>query len=120
MPVLIPLTADGARSFNIKTNSDVFYMRTYYSDGQTPMWLLDIMDAEQNPLIMGLKLVPGSENIIKGHGDKMAGYQLYVYLEHGEPGAVEALGDTLFLVLYYPGEENLFSVGDPLLNIERK
>lgn len=120
MPVEIPLTSDGARNFNINTGLDVFYMRTYYSDGQTPMWLLDIMDAEQNPLIMGLKLVPGSENIIKGHGDKMEGYQLYVYLDYGSPGDTEALGDTLRLVLYYPGEENLFDVGDPLMNVELK
>lgn len=118
MPVEIPLTSDGARTFNINTGLDVFYLRTYYIDGQDSAWLLDIADSAEQPLITGLKLVPGSENILKGQGDKMEGYQLFVYLASGEPGALEAPGNTLRLLLYNPGEENWFSVGDPLLNTE--
>lgn len=117
----IPLTSDGARSFRIDTGVDVYTFRTYYAQAALSLWLLDIYDADGVLLLGGLALVAGSENILKGQGDTMRGYQLYVYQEpltsQSDP---EGLGVFTRIVLYNPGETNYYSVGDPLLTITKE
>ena len=118
----LPVNSAGARRVRVNTGAGggVFTFRTHYSYGQNQMWLLDIIDAGGNLLAGSLPLVPGSDNILKGQGDVLEGYQLYVFLEEGRDGGnPEALGVTLRLVWYNPGEENLYQTGDPLDTIGR-
>lgn len=120
MPVVIPMKPDGDRVIQVDLPSVQLKLRTYYSVGQQPMWLLDLLDGNDAPLITGIALVPGSDNVIKGQGDILYGHQLYVLtlteeeISYTDPGA---LGNTLVLLLYLPGEENLYKVGDPLLTL---
>lgn len=115
--LLLPVNASGARLFAVNTGLDIFNFRTYYTVGEEPLWLLDIYDAAGNVLLTGLSLVPGSDNILKGQGDKLEGYQLYVLLTEDNAGDMDALGKYLQLILYNPGEENLYITPDPLMTI---
>lgn len=115
--ITLPVNSSGARLFSVNTGTDIFAFRTYYTAGETPLWLMDIYDGDGVELLTGLALVPGSDNLLKGHGDKLEGCQLYVLLLENEQGDMDALGKYLQLIWYNPGEENLVSSGDPLSTI---
>ena len=117
--ITLPVTSDGARTFTLNTGMDIFTFRTYYSVGQENYWLLDVFNENGDNLITGLALVPGSDNLLKGQGDAMEGYQLYALLLDNNAGDLNALGNGLQLIFYFPGEENLYRTGDPLLTIGR-
>ena len=119
MPVSIPITPDGARRVTCEIGGKRITFRTYFSDGQENQWLLDLYDEDDTPLIVGISLQPGSNNVIKGQGDILYGFQLYVLAMDDDPTAPNAPGNTLFLLMYAPGEENLYSPGDPLLHLGR-
>lgn len=110
----IPLTSDGARTVTVETGTNLLTFRTYYSYGQESDWLLDISDVDGNALITGMKLTPGSNSVIKGHGDTLEEYQLYVLLMEGTATSINAPGNNLYLILYLPGEENLYRAQDPM------
>lgn len=115
MPVAIPVTNDGARRVTVELAGQRLTFRTYFSTGQKSMWLLDVYNDENVQLIAGINLVPGSDNVLKGHGDTLDGYQLYVLTMDENYNLPTALGSTVILMMYVPGEENLYSTGDPLL-----
>lgn len=115
--LLLPVDSTGARVITVNTGYDILSFRTYYMAGEEPLWLCDIYDAAGNELITGLALVPGSDNILKGQGDKLEKYQLYVLLTDNQPGDLDALGKYLQLILYLPGEVNDNIPGDPLLTV---
>lgn len=119
MPTIIPMTADGARRVTVEVAGKRITFRTYYSVGQSPVWLLDLFDTDGTPLITGIALWPGSDNVLKGHGDTLNGYQLFVFATDDNPSSPNALGQSVTLWMYEPGEENLFSPGDPLLYIQK-
>ena len=119
MGVEVPTTDAGARSATYLIGDKYLTFRTYYSSGQQDLWLLDIYDYDGNPLIVGIAILPGSDNVIKGHGDTLNGFQLYVLNMDTLPvGDVKALGESLHLIAYAPGEENAYQNGDPLLTID--
>lgn len=115
--IIIPVTDDGDRRFIIDTGADLLSLRTYYSDGEQSYWLLDIHDINENPLITGIALVPGADNILKSQGDILEGYQLYIRLSENKASDLDALGKYLHLILYLPGEENPHKSDDPLMLI---
>ena len=119
MPVVIPMTPDGARRVTCSVGGRRIVFRSYYSAGQDRKWLLDLYDIDETPLITGIALVPGSDNVIIGQGDTLNGYQLYVLASDNYPYEKEALGNTLNLLMYSPGEENWFNPGDPMMHIGR-
>ena len=118
MPVIIPTTTDGDRKVTCEIGGQHFVFRTYWTTGQESIWLLDIFDINEEPLMVGLAILPGSDNILKGHGDTMKGYQLFVLAMDNKPGDPEALSNTVLLIMYSPGEENWFMPGDPLIDID--
>ena len=120
MPSVIPMTPDGARRVTVEVGGKRILFRTYYSAGQEGQWLLDLYDTDNTPLITGIALVPGSDNVIKGQGDILNGYQLYVLTFTEYYKRPDALGNSLILLMYAPGEENLYQTGDPLMTIGRK
>lgn len=118
--IVVPLTSDGARRVTIEIGGRRILFRTYFTDGQEKQWLLDLYDNnDEQPLITGLALVPGADNIIKGHGDVLEGFQLYVLAWDDNPTDEEALGETVQLIMYAPGEPNVFIPGDPLMHLGR-
>lgn len=119
MPVVIPMTPDGARRCSVEIAGQTLMFRTQYSVGEQPLWLLDIYSYEEEPLITGLALVPGSNNIIKGHGDVLADFQLYVLAMDDNYTDPLALGNSVHLILYLPGEDNIYSPPDPMLSLGR-
>ncbi len=117
MPAVVPLTDYGARSVTIVSAGRYLKFRTYYTYGQIPVWLMDVMNLDNLPLITGIALVPGSDNVFKGMGDTLNGFQLYILAMDNMPEAMNALGNTLYAILYEPGEENLYIPGDPMMAI---
>ena len=114
MPVLIPVTPDGARRVTVDTGSGVYRFRTYLSAGAENRWLLDILDIEEKPVLTGITIAPGSGNLLKGQGDAFEEVQLLAVMDGGTEGGLDALGNTLHLVWFGPGEENYFPALDPM------
>jgi len=114
MPVTIPITTDGARRITVNVGPERFIFRTYFVRGQDQHWLLDILDEQERPLISGINLVPGVDNLLKGMGDALEGYQLHVLLSSGSEKDLDAPGNTMALVWFNPGEENPFTSPDPM------
>lgn len=117
MPVEIPVTPAGERIVSVNVGPDVFTFRTYYVLGADRHWLLDIQDGQNQPLVSGINLVPGVGNLLKGRGDTLEGYQLYLHVESGSEKDEEAPGNTFFLLWFNPGEDNPFTPRDPMETI---
>lgn len=113
MPYKLPLTADGERTFICQLGDESYRFRTYFADG----WLMDIYDLEENLLAGGVRILPGSPNVLKGRGDLFNGVQVVATLEYGKADATDALGAYLNLIWFTEGEESPFTVGDPMDNI---
>lgn len=114
MPVLIPVTPAGERRARVDVGPERFVFRTYFVHGQDDHWLLDIYDEQERPLITGINLVPGVDNLLKGHGNVLDGYQLHLAAEQGSEKRVDAPGNTMILLWFNPGEINVFVPGDPM------
>lgn len=114
MPVEIPVTPAGERIVSVNVGPDVFTFRTYFVLGADRHWLLDIQDGQGQPLILGINLVSGADNLLKGMGDTLEGYQLYLHVESGSEKDEEALGNTMMLVWFNPEEKNPFTPRDPM------
>ncbi len=114
MPVEIPLTPAGERTVSVNVGPEVLTFRTYYAKGQERHWLLDIRDRQDAPLISGINLVPGVDNLLKGRGEVLEGRQLHLLVERGSEQDLEAPGNTMTLVWFNPGEDNPFHPEDPM------
>lgn len=117
MPIIIPVTPAGERFVTVNVGPEIFIFRTYFAYGEDQHWLLDIQDAQSNPLISGINLVPGVDNLLKGMGDTLEGYQLHLLVHDGTEKDLEAPGNTMELIWFNPGEENPFSPLDPMKTI---
>ncbi|WP_394026567.1 phage baseplate plug family protein [Desulfovibrio falkowii] len=114
MPSIIPMSPAGERTVTVNVGPDVFIFRTYFVSGQDDHWLLDILDAQETPLITGINLIPGVDNLLKGMGDTLKGYQLHLLVESGTEKDLDALGNTMSLVWFNPGEDNPAVPSDPM------
>lgn len=105
MPQLIPFTNDGCRTIDIALGDNMFRLRTTYLP-YTKTWVLDIMDQEDNPIIMGIALNTGVDNIVKGKSKIFQNQTIRcISLDGTENNTPESLGNSC-VVLYYPeGEE---------------
>ncbi len=66
MTQIIPMTSDGSRRATVNMGSvGVFVFRTYWNYTSST-WSMDILDANDNPLALGLTLV-ADINIIRAH-----------------------------------------------------
>lgn len=118
MPTLIPVSNAGNREIAVDTRGGgVRRFRTYFSGGAHDGWFLDIADYAENPLLRGIRIVPGCPNLLKGQGDRFRGVQLACAVLSGKENAPDALGNGTYLVWYNAGEVNPFALGDPLLDI---
>ena len=117
MPVEIPVTPAGERLVRVNIGAGTFVFRTYFVHGQDDHWLLDIRDNQENPLLSGINLVPGVDNLLKGMGAVLDGHQLHVVATSGMEKDPEAPGNSMALLWFNPGEENPFRPPDPMETI---
>lgn len=110
--ILIPLTSDGDRVVEVDVGSHILQFRTYWT-GQK--WLMDVSDTSGQPLMFGLALAPGVNNLMKGQdGGRFPGARLVAVLSRGSAYDPDNLGAGL-LVYWQTDETDLYRVGDPLL-----
>ncbi len=117
MPVEIPLSPAGERFVTVNVGPEIFIFRTYYTYGADSHWLLDIRNSQNQPLISGINLVRGADNLLKGRGDTLEGYQLYLVVHRGSEKDLNAPGNTMALIWFNPGEVNPFLPQDPMETI---
>lgn len=104
MPQLIPLTNDGCRTIDIALGENMFRIRTYYLP-YTQTWVMDIMDQEDNPIIMGTTLNTGVDNLVKGKAKIFQNQTIRcISLDGTENNTPNSLG-TSCVVIYYPEGE---------------
>lgn len=104
MPYEIPCTADGAGKFVIDAGPEYLSLRAYYSLGVEPVWFLDIETVDGEPLALGIPILPGSVNLLRGLGERMEDYGLTAVMTSGRQGDPEAPGDSLKLLFWGPEE----------------
>lgn len=104
MPQLIPFTNDGARTIDIALGENVFRLRTYYLP-YTTTWVMDIMDQLDNPIVLGIALNTGVDNLVKGKAKIFQNQTIRcVSLDGTQNNTPDSLGTTC-VVLYYPEGE---------------
>lgn len=104
MPQIIPFTNDGCRTIDIALGENMFRMRTYYLP-YTRTWVIDIMDQEENPIVLGIALNTGVDNLVKGKSTLFQNQTLRCVSVNGtENNTPESLGTSCF-VYYYPEGE---------------
>lgn len=104
MPQLIQFDNTGSRSIDVPLGENVFRMRTYFLP-YISRWLLDITDTQDNPIIMGICLNTGVENLIKGKSELFDGQAIRcVSIDGSENNTPDSLGTTCFVIYYEKGE----------------
>jgi hypothetical protein len=77
---------------------------------------MDIADEAGNPVLSGINVVPGADNVIKGQASLLADFRLIVQMQPDlNPGALDIMGRELFPSLLVQGENNPVGHGDPLM-----
>lgn len=114
MPVEIPLSPDGERVISVNVGPEIFIFRTYFTYGADSHWLLDIRNSQNQPLVSGINLVRGADNLLKGRGDTLEGYQLYLVVHSGSEKDLNAPGNSMALIWFNPNEINPFFAQDPM------
>jgi hypothetical protein len=94
----------------------VLNVTTTWTDGQVPTWTMDIADEAGNPVLSGINVVPGADNVIKGNASVLGDFRMIVEMQPDlNPGALEIMGRELFPSLLVSGDENPVGHGDPLM-----
>ena len=113
----LPLTDDGDRTFQCTLGSRTFSFRLYFTTGIEDYWLLDIADAEGNPLAAGRRLVTGSTNFLGGFANGLGTVQATVLLKQGSVHDMDAPLVNLVVVWGDAPADNPFRNGDPMDNL---
>lgn len=105
MPAIIPLTNDGSRKITITLGENVFIIETYYLP-HIQCWIMDIYDIDENPILLGMTLNVGVDNLVKGKSPIFDG-QTIRCISINESGNNDALslGNTCFVIYYAKGEK---------------
>lgn len=105
MPSIIPFTNDGDRKITITLGENVFVLETYYLPN-IRCWLLDIYDTEENPILTGISLNVGVDNLVKGKSDLFRNQAIRcLTLDGSENNSPESLGTSCVVVYYAEGED---------------
>lgn len=104
MPQLIPLTNDGCRRINIALGQNMYILETCYLP-HVQCWLMDIYDMANNPIITGISLNVGVDNLVAGKSELFENQTLRCVSPTGqENNTPDSLGTTCFLYYYPEGE----------------
>lgn len=108
----LPLASDGARTVSVNVGDGVYTFRTYWLPGR---WLMDIANSIGDPLACGVVLVPGINNLLRGHGAAFDGVRLVAALSQGDAGDPDNLGVGL-KVYWQTDATDIYPLGDPLVD----
>lgn len=111
---LLPLTDDGDYTFQCVLGGRIYNFRIYFVQGFEDYWLLDIKDAENNPLALGRKLILGSVNFLKGFSNDLTTIAATVTLKQGTVHDVTAPAVNLNVIWWDTPEDNPFKDLDPM------
>lgn len=115
MPFIVPLTNDGSRKATYNLGGKDYIIETYYLP-KTKTWLMDIYDINENPILTGITLIPGVDNLVKGLCLEFDGQGFQIQTtDGGNNDTPESLGTTAFLIYYANGEEIPASYEDKML-----
>jgi hypothetical protein len=90
--------------------------RTTWTDGQIPTWTLDILKENGEYVLMGLNVLPGADNIIKGQASLLDTLKMIVLIQADlDPRQQEIMGRELFPLILELSDRNPVARGDPLL-----
>lgn len=104
MPQLVPLTNDGCRRINVALGQNLYILETYYMP-HIRCWLMDIYDMDGNPIITGISLNVGVDNLVAGKSVYFKNQTLRCVSPTGkENNTPDSLGTTCFLYYYPEGE----------------
>lgn len=104
--IIFNATNDPQATAIISLNGTLINVRTTYIEGINNHWVLDIYDADNNPMLLGICVTVGAD-LLKGQGGLFAGIHLYAALTSSSEDERDkyALGNTLYLLVYFEGEE---------------
>jgi hypothetical protein len=115
MSLLIPITNDGAASLNVTTPVGVLTFRTYWQ-AINSYWLLDLTDGNGVPIVSGMPLLAGCQDLLHGIGDSaLKGYSLAVFVNAaGGERNPQCWGATAALILSPISEGSWLTIPDPM------
>lgn len=111
-PLEIPFDDTGSRIFSVNVGNAIYQLNSYYVVGYQNYWLFDVADTNGNNLAVGVKIVPGAANTLKGISPEFYNENWLVTLASGTPNASDALGNNLYVSYYAPGQPVPYDVGD--------
>ena len=115
MPFIVPLTNDGSRRATYNLGGQDYIIETYYLP-KTQCWLMDIYDINENPILTGIKLIPGVDNLVKGLCIEFDEQAMQIQtIDGGNNDTPDSLGTTAFLIYYAKGEEVPASYEDKMI-----
>ena len=105
MPQVIPFTNDGDRQITIALGDNMFILETYYLP-TIKVWVMDIYDIDENPILLGISLNVGVGNLVKGKTQIFEGQTIRcVSTDGSENNTPTSLGTTCYVEYYPVGEE---------------
>ena len=113
--IQLPLAANPASRVTVDTGSGVFVFATYWLPIKR-VWMMDILDSSSNLLLSGIALLPGIDNLLKGHGELFKGLVMQVQCVKGTANnTFDSLGNTAQVLWLTSDEINPIVYPDPLL-----
>ena len=108
MSQVIPTFNIGTVSYNVNLNGATFFIRTYFNEF-AKMWFLDLRDSNNDPVALGLALVPDIN--ILGYSQELTDTigELRISTVSTGNDTTTSLGTDALLYYFTPGEfEKLF------------
>jgi hypothetical protein len=101
---------------NVTTPLGVLTFRTYWQPLDS-FWMLDISDSNGNPILTGMPLLAGCQNLIAGIGQSILdGYSLAVFVTgSGGERTPTCWGTTAALIMAPAIEGNWITLPDPMV-----
>jgi hypothetical protein len=110
--VIIPIEAIPCKSFSFNTDVGQFHFRTYWSDFNSA-WYLDLLGDEDVPLLAGIALMTGTNNLLAGTGiAQLDGCQLFMFDESGKGNRTfDGFGTTAKMYMTFPADGEVLPYG---------
>ena len=105
MPYVIPLNSDSPSTSEVSIGSQRYIIRTYFNSIGS-QWFVDILNSDEEPLLYGVPLSVGYQNLLIGNGDLFEGIKLVVGTTSGENRTSDSLGNTAYVLVYTEDEES--------------
>lgn len=115
MPQFLPITSTQQR-IRVSLGERVFILENYFLP-TIKKWILDIYDQDENPLIFGVCLQTGIDNLVKGKNILFENQAIKLYSSNGKPADTpDCLGVTHFVVYFGENDVKPTSFKDKMLD----